>query len=84
VRAFRWLRPWWRLGIAEGIETAAAASLGSGLPVVAAYCANALAGFAFPVASSVWSSLRTTTPQVNRLPPQRRSVRPGPDSLPKH
>ena len=36
------------LGIAEGIETAAAASLGSGLPVVAAYCANALAGFAFP------------------------------------
>ena len=36
------------LGIAEGIETAAAASLGSGLPVVAAYCANALAGFNFP------------------------------------
>ncbi|WP_162150976.1 toprim domain-containing protein [Acidovorax sp. JHL-3] len=36
------------LGIAEGIETAAAASLGSGLPVVAAYCANALAGFTFP------------------------------------
>ena len=36
------------LGIAEGIETAAAASLGSGLPVVAAYCANALAGFALP------------------------------------
>lgn len=36
------------LGIAEGIETAAAASLGSGMPVVAAYCANALAGFTFP------------------------------------
>ena len=36
------------LGIAEGIETAVAASLGSGLPVVAAYCANALAGFTFP------------------------------------
>ena len=36
------------LGIAEGIETAAAASLASGVPVVAAYCANALAGFTFP------------------------------------
>ncbi|PJI96447.1 Toprim domain-containing protein [Acidovorax sp. 69] len=36
------------LGIAEGIETAAAASLGSGLPVVAAYCANALSGFHWP------------------------------------
>lgn len=36
------------LGIAEGIETAAAASLGSGLPVVAAYCANALSGFFWP------------------------------------
>ena len=36
------------LGIAEGIETAAAASLGSGLPVVAAYCANALSGFHLP------------------------------------
>ena len=36
------------LGIAEGIETAAAASLGSGLPVVAAYCASALAGFHWP------------------------------------
>lgn len=35
------------LGIAEGIETAVAASLGSGLPVVAAYCANALAGYRF-------------------------------------
>ena len=37
-----------RATTAEGIETAAAASLGSGLPVVAAYCANALAGFTFP------------------------------------
>ena len=36
------------LGIAEGIETAAAASLGSGLPVVAAYCANAMGGFFWP------------------------------------
>jgi len=36
------------LGIAEGIETAVAASLGSGVPVVAAYCANALASFAWP------------------------------------
>lgn len=36
------------LGVAEGIETAAAASLGSGLPVVAAYCANALSGFSWP------------------------------------
>ena len=36
------------LGIAEGIETAAAASLGSGLPVVAAYCASALAALTFP------------------------------------
>lgn len=36
------------LGISEGIETAAAASLGSGLPVVAAYCANALSGFCLP------------------------------------
>ncbi len=36
------------LGIAEGIETAAAASLGSGLPVMAAYCANALSGFTLP------------------------------------
>ena len=36
------------LGIAEGIETAVAASLGSGLPVVAAYCANALSSFAWP------------------------------------
>lgn len=36
------------LGIAEGIETAVAASLGSPVVVVAAYCANALAGFTFP------------------------------------
>jgi phage/plasmid primase-like uncharacterized protein len=36
------------LGIAEGIETAVAASLGSGSPVAAAYCANALAGFLWP------------------------------------
>ena len=36
------------MGIAEGIETAIAASLGSGVPVVAAYCANALAAFHFP------------------------------------
>jgi putative DNA primase/helicase len=36
------------IGVAEGIETAAAASLGSGLPVVAAYCANALAAFVWP------------------------------------
>jgi putative DNA primase/helicase len=36
------------IGIAEGIETAAAASLGSALPVVAAYCANALSVFSWP------------------------------------
>ena len=36
------------IGIAEGIETAAAASLGSGLPVVAAYCAHALSSFHWP------------------------------------
>lgn len=36
------------LGIAEGIETAIAASLGSGLPIVAAYCASALASFHYP------------------------------------
>ncbi len=36
------------LGIAEGIETAAAASLGSGLPVVAAYCAHAMSAFHWP------------------------------------
>lgn len=36
------------IGIAEGIETAAAASLGSGLPVVAGYCANAMSCFHWP------------------------------------
>ena len=36
------------LGVAEGIETALAASLASGVPTVAAYCANALAGFVWP------------------------------------
>lgn len=36
------------LGIAEGIETAAAASLGSGLPVVAASSASALASSLWP------------------------------------
>ena len=36
------------IGIAEGLETAAAASLGSGMPVVAAYCAHALSGFHWP------------------------------------
>ncbi len=36
------------LGIAEGIETAVAASLGAGVPVVAAYCASALSGFYWP------------------------------------
>lgn len=36
------------IGVAEGIETAAAASLGSCLAVVAAYCANALASYQWP------------------------------------
>jgi phage/plasmid primase-like uncharacterized protein len=36
------------LGVAEGIETALAASLASGVPTVAASCANALAGFQWP------------------------------------
>ena len=36
------------IGIAEGIETAAAASLGSGLPVVAAYCAHSMARYEWP------------------------------------
>ena len=36
------------LGVAEGIETALAARLGSGVPVVAAYSAGALAGFQWP------------------------------------
>lgn len=36
------------LGVAEGIETALAASLASGQPVVAAYCKDALAAFQWP------------------------------------
>ena len=36
------------IGIAEGIETAAAAALGSGVPVVSAYCAQALSTFHWP------------------------------------
>jgi phage/plasmid primase-like uncharacterized protein len=36
------------LGVAEGIETAQAAYLASGLPTVAAYCANGLATFQWP------------------------------------
>ena len=36
------------IGVSEGIETAAAASVGSGLPVVAAYCSNALSAFIWP------------------------------------
>lgn len=36
------------IGIAEGIETALAASLASGVPTVAAYCAGALAGWQWP------------------------------------
>ena len=36
------------IGVCEGIETASAASIGSGLPVVAAYCANALASYQWP------------------------------------
>ena len=36
------------IGVAEGIETALAASLASGVPTVAAYCANGLAGFHGP------------------------------------
>lgn len=37
------------LGVAEGIETAAAATLGSGLPVVAAYSAGAMATYKWPL-----------------------------------
>jgi phage/plasmid primase-like uncharacterized protein len=36
------------IGIAEGIETAQAAHLASGLPTVAAYCAGNLAGYMWP------------------------------------
>jgi len=36
------------LGVAEGIETALAASCASGLPTLATYCAGALAGFVWP------------------------------------
>ncbi len=36
------------IGAAEGIETALAASLASGVPTVAAYCANGLAGYRWP------------------------------------
>jgi len=36
------------IGVAEGIETALAASLASGLPLHAAYCAGALAGYLWP------------------------------------
>lgn len=36
------------IGIAEGLETALAASLASGLPVVSAYSAGALAGWIWP------------------------------------
>lgn len=35
-------------GIAEGIETALAASLGSGIPTAAAYCAGSLAAWQWP------------------------------------
>ncbi len=38
------------IGIAEGIETAQAAHLASGVPTVAAYCANNLAAYAWPPA----------------------------------
>ena len=36
------------IGAAEGIETALAARLASGVPTVATYCASALAGFLWP------------------------------------
>lgn len=37
-----------KVGIAEGVETALAAFLGSGVPTMAAYCANNLATFEWP------------------------------------
>lgn len=37
------------LGVAEGIETALAASLASGVPVWSTYCANGLSTFAWPI-----------------------------------
>ncbi len=36
------------IGVAEGIETALAASVASGVPTVAAYCASALASYRWP------------------------------------
>lgn len=36
------------LGVAEGIETALAASRASGVPTIATYCASALASFMWP------------------------------------
>lgn len=36
------------LGVAEGVETALAASMASGVPTVAAYCAGALEAFRWP------------------------------------
>ncbi len=36
------------IGIAEGIETALAASVASGVPTVSAYCAGAMAGYSWP------------------------------------
>jgi phage/plasmid primase-like uncharacterized protein len=37
-----------RIGVAEGIETALAATQASGIPTVAAYCAGALASYRWP------------------------------------
>jgi putative DNA primase/helicase len=37
------------IGVAEGIETALAAWIASGVPTVAAYCAGAVAGYLWPV-----------------------------------
>ncbi|MBA3590632.1 toprim domain-containing protein [Methylibium sp.] len=36
------------IGVCEGIETALAASMGSGVPTVAAYCANGVASYFWP------------------------------------